>query len=172
MTRLCKGWIAVVIVGLVACATKPIPVDPSTPSPKKAVAVAVMEFEDYSPMTSDVTTSLGYTVVDRMIEAVLQQPDLRLIDRQSLQKILEELSLGSREIVDSDTRLRLGRLIGANVFVMGGYTVFRERIRIDARVVEVETGLAKGASVEGVLADRDSIEEGLVRKVVLLLGEK
>lgn len=173
MIRLCRGLVAVVMMGFAACATAPVAVAPSvTASPKKTVAVAVMEFEDHSPMPTDITMGLGYTVMDRMIEALSQQSDLRLIDRQSLQKTLEELSLGSQAIVDPETRLRLGRLIGANVFVMGGYTVFRERIRMDARVVDVETGLAKGASVEAVLSDRDQVEEQLVRKVILLLGEK
>ena len=53
---------------------------------------------------------------------------------------MEELKLGSSSLADEDTRLKLGRLSGARLMVFGGYQIIGSRMRLDLRLVEVETG--------------------------------
>jgi hypothetical protein len=57
-----------------------------------------------------------------------------------LNRVLEELHLGSSALADEQTRLKLGKLVGARLMVFGGYQVFGGQMRIDLRLVEVETG--------------------------------
>ena len=42
--------------------------------------------------------------------------------------------------MDEDTRLRIGQICGARFMVFGGYFVHRQMMRLDLRLVEVETG--------------------------------
>ncbi len=156
---------------LIACAA-------TTPSaPKPAVqtewSVAVMAFDDHSiGLSRTKTQGLGQMLADKFSEGLLGQANLRLIDRDSLQKVLEELSLGSSDLTDPESRLRLGKLLGANYFIMGGFTSLGESVRIDGRIVSVETGVVQGKSVEGKFSDWTTLEASLSKQLVDLLMSK
>ena len=53
---------------------------------------------------------------------------------------VEEMRLGSSALADESTRLRLGKITGARQMVFGGYLTVGNRVRIDLRLVDVETG--------------------------------
>jgi tetratricopeptide (TPR) repeat protein len=53
---------------------------------------------------------------------------------------MEEQDLGASGRVDQNTAARLGRLVGARYMILGGFVDFYGDLRIDARVVNVETG--------------------------------
>ncbi|MEW6486364.1 MAG: FlgO family outer membrane protein [Thermodesulfobacteriota bacterium] len=63
-----------------------------------------------------------------------------VVERQRLAALLAELELGSGVLADEATRLRLGRLAGARQMVFGGYQSFGGQVRVDLRLVDVETG--------------------------------
>jgi hypothetical protein len=42
--------------------------------------------------------------------------------------------------VDESTRLRLGKLVGATLMVFGGYQAIGDTVRLDVRLIEVESG--------------------------------
>lgn len=65
---------------------------------------------------------------------------LTVVERQEVQAILDELQLGHDGYVDKDTAVKIGKLIGARYILMGGYFELVGTLRIDARLVEVETG--------------------------------
>jgi hypothetical protein len=68
-----------------------------------------------------------------------------VIERQRLLLALEELRLGTTSIVDESTRLKLGKIVAARFMVFGGYQVVGDKMRLDLRLVEVETGKIKKA---------------------------
>jgi len=53
---------------------------------------------------------------------------------------LEELNLGTTSLVDESTRLQIGRIVQAQLMVFGGYQVIADHMRLDLRLVEVQTG--------------------------------
>lgn len=120
--------------------------------------VAVLEFENHSLGSAEAARGIGRVVADRVTETLSGRPGLRLIDRESLQKVLEELSLSSRDLVRSDEQLKLGKLLGAHYLIAGGVMAVGETLRIDGRIIEVERGVAEGASVEGTLKERETLE--------------
>lgn len=140
--------------------------DSIAPAPEDRVTVAVFEFEDHSTETDLRRQGLGRTLSDRIIDDLASQPGVRVIDRESIQKILEELSLSSREITSLEGRLRLGKLLGANYLILGGFTSFGESLRIDGRIVTVETGVALGVSEAGSMEARNVIEGAFSQQVV------
>jgi hypothetical protein len=62
------------------------------------------------------------------------------VEIQRLLLILDELNLGTSALAHETTRLKLGRMVGARLMVFGGYLVFAEQMRLDLRLVDVETG--------------------------------
>jgi TolB-like protein len=65
---------------------------------------------------------------------------IKVVERQRLQQVLDELKLAGSRSIDRTTAARVGKLLGARYLVMGGYFVVGGMFRVDARVVEVETG--------------------------------
>ncbi len=151
---------------LAACAAAPVsPGKADLPPEAKVPTVAVLEFEDHGIGQTVSTQGLGRTLSDRISEQLAGRPDLRLIDRESLQKILEELSFSSLDIADRDGQLRLGKLLGAQYLIMGGYTSLAGSLRIDGRIVEVEKGIAEGSSLEGRAAERTLLEKSFSKQM-------
>ena len=68
-----------------------------------------------------------------------------MVERQKLVRALEELRLGSSALADEETRLRLGRIQGARLMVLGGYMAVGGRMRIDLRLVDVESSRVRKA---------------------------
>jgi curli biogenesis system outer membrane secretion channel CsgG len=63
-----------------------------------------------------------------------------VVEREKLVAMLEELTLGSSELADESTRLKVGRMIGAREMVFGGYMVVGNTMRLDLRMVDVASG--------------------------------
>ena len=101
-------------------------------------AVAVWDLEDLSPARGG-RPDLGQLLSGEIIQS-LQQTDVQVVERQKILAILEELNIGSSALADEQTRLRVGRMIGAREMVFGGYMVVGTAMRLDLRRVNVETG--------------------------------
>jgi TolB-like protein len=120
-------FVAAVIAG---CAG--VPVNRSVP------AVAVWDPEDLSPGAAR-EQGIGEVLALRIVETVRAR-GLSVVERQKLLLAAEELRLGSSALADESTRLRLGRITGARQMVFGGYLAVGNRVRMDLRLVDVETG--------------------------------
>lgn len=72
---------------------------------------------------------------------------IRLVERVQLDKILNELQLGMTGLIDPATAAQVGKIAGAQYVVIGSFINLGRAIRMDAKVVGVETALiAPGAS--------------------------
>lgn len=114
---------------LPASATKQSPVDG---------AIAVWEIENMS-ISGSMQPDIAQFLSSRVLEAIRAAGNV-VVEREKLLSVLAELSLGASELSDPETRLRIGRLVGAKRMVFGGYQVIGQSMRIDLRMVEVETG--------------------------------
>jgi len=65
---------------------------------------------------------------------------MRLVERGRLNELLMEQDLGAAGRVDASTAAQIGRLIGARYMIMGSFVDWYGDFRLDARVVNVETG--------------------------------
>jgi len=90
------------------------------------------EAEDYS--------ALSVGLQQMLIGEMARNSGLRLVERGRLRNLLEEQDLGASGRVDANTAAQVGRLIGARYMILGGFIDFYGDFRIDARVVDVETG--------------------------------
>ena len=86
-------------------------------SPKAASTVVIWDFEDHTAASAASAASLRHveflqrTLPDAVLESLLALPSLQVVDRFQLRDILAEQKLGSSELSDEASRLRLGRII-------------------------------------------------------------
>lgn len=116
-------------------------------SPQKGEAggtIAVWDLDDLS-LSRGAQLHLGEILSGKIIEVLKDRGDYVVVERQRLLLALEELRLGTTRLVDETTRLKLGKMVGAKWMVFGGYQVIGEQMRLDLRLVEVETGRVKKA---------------------------
>lgn len=100
--------------------------------------IAVWELED---LTSDGQFAhAGELLAAQITDTLRQQGRYAVVERSKLVRILEEQHLSASALTDRQTQLRLGELVGARFMVFGGYQILGDKIRIDIRLVDVETG--------------------------------
>jgi TolB-like protein len=75
-----------------------------------------------------------------LISELAQNPAARLVDRENIQQVLGEQDLGADGRVDAGTAAKVGRLVGARYMVMGSFVDLDEAFRVDAQLVDVQTG--------------------------------
>jgi TolB-like protein len=107
------------------------------PSRAQADTVAVLYFENQGNPALE-PLKVGLT---QMLITDLQGTDgVTVVERSQLQALLDELELGHSGAVDPDTAAKVGNLLGAEWLVMGSYFEMMGTLRIDTRLVRVETG--------------------------------
>ncbi len=101
--------------------------------------IAILPFEALSSNDSDTS---GYEEgIVRILEKPLKaSPHLDVVERADIDKAIGELKLTRDRMFDQSTVSRIGRLVGAQKLLLGSYFKIGNNLRIDARVVDTETG--------------------------------
>ena len=79
-------------------------------------------------------------IAGMMISELSANPAARVVERQEIQRLLEEQNLGAQNRVDPATAARIGKLVGARYTVLGTFVDFYGDFRVDVRLVNTETG--------------------------------
>jgi TolB-like protein len=106
---------------------------------QQAPAVAVWDLANLNPDEA-IGPDMGELLAAKVIETLKESGAFQVVERERLILALEELTLGNSSLVDESTRLKIGRIMGARFMVFGGYFVLGDMMRLDLRLVEVETG--------------------------------
>lgn len=95
-----------------------------------------------------------------MITELVQNTNLRIVERSQLRALMEEQDLGATGRVDPATAARLGRIVGARYVILGSYTDIFGDVRMDAQVVDAET--SEYIRAEQIRANRSELYRMLV----------
>jgi len=79
-------------------------------------------------------------IAGMMISELSQNPAARLVERQEVQRLVDEQNLGAQGRVDPQTASKIGKLVGARYMVMGTFVDFYGDFRVDVRLINTETG--------------------------------
>ena len=94
-----------------------------------------------------------------------------IVEREELERVLREQELALSGLVDPGSAPAVGMLLGADLLLYGSFLVVGTEIRMDAKVVRVETGVAAAvASVSGPAAEVLALERRLAVKLADGLG--
>lgn len=145
-------------------------------APAPLPGVAVWDFDNQSPSAAarsgaDPLDWLARALSENLTAALLDVPGLAVVERQRLKDLLAEQSLGSSDLADPDTRLRLGRIAGAARMVFGGYFVVGGQVQVNLRIVETATSrVVYSDELTAPLADLMQQVQALNRRVARHLG--
>lgn len=93
---------------------------------------------------------LGKGIAAMMITDLAAVEALQVVEREHLQDVLKELEQQRSSFFDQSTAVKAGKLVGAEYILAGQISAVSPRIRIDTRVISVETGqVVKAAQVTG-----------------------
>jgi TolB-like protein len=129
--------------------------------PDSRPGIAVMPFANYYVGSNAADfDGLEGGLQQMMLTELAQNSSLRIVERSALAAILEEQNLSASGRVEADAAVRVGALVGAKYMIMGSYNDIFGDVRIDARVVDVET--SEIVRTEQVRDQRENIYQLLV----------
>ena len=129
--------------------------------------IAILYFENNSVVDKEKLDPLKKGLADMLITEMSKIKSLKVVERQRIQSVVEELNLGETDLVDKNSSQKMGKLLGAKVLLFGGFSnLFGDKLRIDARIVATETGLTLKAEEEtGDLDQFLTMLKSLVKKL-------
>ena len=104
--------------------------------------IAVLSFENggsYGKEKEDFD-ALRKGIAAMLISELAQNKNVRLVDRGEIQRLLDEQGLAVADRVDRETAAKIGKLVGARYMIAGTFIDLYGDFRIDARIINVETG--------------------------------
>jgi len=103
--------------------------------------IAILDFSNNCILEKEKYASLSPGLAEIMITELSSITTLKFVERQKINNLIQEMQLTQSGLVSEETGVQVGKLIGAKYLIFGSYMVFNKKVRIDVRIVEVETGL-------------------------------
>jgi len=128
------------------------------------LSVAVLPFEGKGE-----AESFSKSVTDKMVTQLVNLRRFRVIERNALEEVMEEQKKHISGLVDENTAVELGKLVGADVIIFGSIICEENFGKVSARVIDTQTSeiiVAKEASAESIRID--NIEK-LVENVAIMI---
>lgn len=100
--------------------------------------VAISYFDNTSGNAKYNALSKG--IADMLITDFSKVPGITIVEREKLEKLIGEIKLNQSKYFDQSTAQKLGQGLGAQTILTGAFFILDNTIRIDARLIDVETG--------------------------------
>jgi len=105
-------------------------------------------------------------IAGMMISELSANPAARVVEREEIQRLLDEQNLGAQGRVDAATAAKIGKIVGARYMVMGMFVDFYGDFRIDVRLINTET--SEVVRTESEKMQRDHLFE-MIRNIAARL---
>jgi TolB-like protein len=127
--------------------------------------IAISYFDNTSG--SEQYNALSKGLADMLITDLSNVKSLKIVEREKLESLLKEIDLGEENFINPNTAQKLGKGLGAAYILTGSFLSVEPMMRIDARLVNVETGLIEKANmVEGLAKDFFVLENQLAEQLI------
>ena len=103
-----------------------------------ALAVSVLPFQDQTLPGSAGRVGLESLLQQEVIRE-LQARGFTIVERRLLDKVLAEVKLGSSELADQDTQIKLGKVLAARLMVSGTLNSQGKGVGASVRAIDTET---------------------------------
>ena len=109
---------------------------------------------------------------EKLAMDLTSDPRLQQVERVLLDRLLEELKLGSSELSDPQTALRLGKIMSARLLIAGTAVRYKGKLQVMMRAIDTETtkvvatASAVGAGGQDVEEVADRLGRDFVKKVL------
>ncbi len=98
------------------------------------LSVAVLTFA-----SNEKAQNLAESVTEKLVTQLVNLRRFRVIERSALDKIMEEQKLGMTGFVDDETAVKVGKLAGADLIILGRINIEIGFAKVSARGIDTET---------------------------------
>lgn len=131
--------------------------------------IAVLPFKNLNE--DGATQWMAKGIAETMVSDLRRTGKVKVVEREQLDRALSEILLQGAKPAEDSTAAQLGRMVGAKTVVVGSFQVAGTQLRINARFVEVETGVVLDtAKATGPVTRVFALQDEVVDR--LLGGEK
>jgi TolB-like protein len=114
----------------------------------------------------------GDIVTDKMVTQLVNLRRFKVIERTALERILKEQEFQKSFMADEQTAVKAGKVAGADAIVIGTISVVGGATRVNARVIDTETGEAIVAKEEQIEStDLADIEKTVEHLAIMIYNE-
>jgi TolB-like protein len=144
--------------------------------PKQVYPIAVLPFSERTKKNSD----LGQQTTDLLFANLVARPELLLVDREDMEKVLQEQELNLSGAVNASEATKVGQLTGAKILVTGRVLQVDNTLYLVAKIIGTETTRVVGTSVKGSPRDQlgdlvaklgDEVSKALVERADALVAK-
>jgi TolB-like protein len=138
---------------------------------KNAKRIAIIYFDNSGGEPS--LDKLKKGLADMLITDLSNINMLAIVERDKIESILKEQKLNNSKEFEPTTASKVGKLLGAQIILTGGYFEMMGSLRLDARFIDVETGkILKADGVDGQTSNFFKIQKQLAWKIINTLDIK
>lgn len=138
---------------------------------KDAKRIAIIYFDNSGGEPS--LDKLKKGLADMLITDLSNINMLAIVERDKIESVLKEQKLNNSKEFDPSTASKVGKLLGAQIILTGGYFEMMGSLRLDARFIDVETGkILKADGVDGQTSNFFKIQKQLAWKIINTLDIK
>jgi TolB-like protein len=138
---------------------------------KNAKRIAILYFDNSGGEPS--MDKLKKGLADMLITDLSNIHMLNIVERDKLESILKEQKLNNSKEFDPSTASKVGKLLGAEIILTGGYFDMMGSLRIDARFIDVESGkILKSDGVDGQTSSFFKMQKQLSWKILKNMDTK
>lgn len=146
-----------------------LPAQEKADDPHAVYPVAILPFQERGRDAAE----LGPQVTDLLFAKLVANPDIYLVEREDINKLLEEKELNLSGLVNPGQAIQVGHLTGAKIIVTGSVVIAGDSQYLVAKVIGTETSRVLGASAKGrINDDLDGLVEKLAESVASAISER
>jgi len=162
-----KTVLGVVVLSLCVMTGMVRPVSAVFAAGEGPLRIAVLYFDNYSITDGESLEPFRKGLADTLISSLAGSEGLQVVERTRMDALLSELALHQTGAVTAETVQKVGKILGVEALLMGSYTAVGAMLRIDARLVHVETSrVMVSEEMCGPAEDFFSMEESLVDRIL------
>jgi len=138
---------AILLIGLLSVISRPATVHAGQIS--ESYPTAILPFKVHGQRLS----GYGQKVSNVLFATLAANPAIELVDREEIDKLIDEAELNLSGMVSSRQAIQIGHLTGARVLVTGSLFELDDNLIIVAKIVGTETSRVFGERVQGKVSD-------------------
>ncbi len=115
---------------------------------------------------------IGRMISEFLTTSAVESKRFDVVERSLLDKVMKELELGQSGLIEEGKAREIGRMVGASTILTGSVSRMGNTLRIDVRLIDVESGKILAAANELTEGDLQSVSRAsgsLINKLIARL---
>ncbi len=134
---------------------------------EQKLSLAVFPFEN---LNRDPEQEYLSGIISSLIrQGLSRSEEVFLVDRENMEEVMKEQKLQFTGILDEETAVRTGKLVGASYIIKGGYVFLGEDLFLNLDLIDTETSRSLSFSERGY---QENTVNALTEKLLLYLTDK